>query len=87
MTIITFFGQIMVFIVVAKDPRLRSPGNYFIVSLATADFLISIVSMPVWTIYSAIGYWPVSQVNMFCHLKMRYHGKSMTASTYLDAGS
>ena len=62
MTIITFFGQIMVFIVVAKDPRLRSPGNYFIVSLATADFLISIVSMPVWTIYSAIGYWPVSQV-------------------------
>ena len=63
MTLITFFGQIMVFIVVAKDPRLRTPSSYFIVSLATADFLISIISMPVWTMYSTIGYWPVSQVS------------------------
>ncbi len=66
MTIITFFGQIMVFIVVAKDPRLRTPGNYFILSLAIADFLISIISMPVWTIFASIGYWPVSQVR-FVH--------------------
>ena len=65
MTLITFFGQIMVFIVVAKDPRLRTPSSYFIVSLATADFLISIISMPVWTVYSTIGYWPVSQVSKF----------------------
>ena len=67
LTVLTFFGQIMVFIVVAKDPRLQSPGNHFIVSLATADFLISIISMPVWTMYSTIGYWPLSQVmNFFC---------------------
>ena len=51
MTLITFFGQILVFIVVSKDARLRTPSNYFIVSLALADFLISIISMPVWTIY------------------------------------
>ena len=78
MTLITFFGQIMVFIVVFKDPRLRTPGSYFIVSLATADFLISIISMPVWTIYSTIGYWPVSQVS---HLSFFSFFKKFLADT------
>ena len=55
MTVLTFFGQIIVFIVTWNDVRLRRPHNYYIVSLALADFLISVISMPIWTIYSALG--------------------------------
>lgn len=61
MSLVTFFGQVMVFVVVSRDARLRTPGNFYIISLAIADMLISIMSMPVWTIYSMLEYWPVSQ--------------------------
>ena len=61
MSLLTFFGQVMVFVVVSRDARLRTPGNFYIISLAIADMSISIMSMPVWTIYSTFQYWPVSQ--------------------------
>ena len=61
MTLVTFAGQIIVFLVVSRDPRLRTPSNYFIISLAIADFSISIVSMPTWTVYSTLHRWPFSQ--------------------------
>ena len=55
MTTLAFLGQIIVFIVTWNDARLRRPHNYYIVSLALADFLISVISMPIWTAYSALG--------------------------------
>lgn len=58
----TVSEQIIVFAAVAKEPKLRAPHNYFIISLAIADFVIGATSMPFWTIYSALGYWPFSQL-------------------------
>ena len=55
MIVLAFLGQIIVFIVTWNDSRLRRPHNYYIVSLALADFLISVISMPIWTTYSALG--------------------------------
>ena len=55
MTGVTFVGQLVVFIVTWNDRRLRRPHNYYIISLAITDFLISIISMPMWTTYSALG--------------------------------
>ena len=55
MTGVTFVGQLVVFIVTWNDRRLRRPHNYYIISLALTDFLISIISMPMWTTYSALG--------------------------------
>ena len=49
MTLTTFAGQILVFVVVANDVRLRDASSYYISSLAVADLLISIISMPVST--------------------------------------
>ena len=55
MTGVTFVGQTVVFIVTWNDERFRRPHNYYIISLAITDFLISIISMPIWTTYSALG--------------------------------
>ena len=62
MTAVTFLGQILVFIVVYNDSRLQTPTNYYVISLALADFLISTISMPIWTITTTLNYWPLSQL-------------------------
>ena len=62
LTVLTLSGQILVFLTIYFDKRLQIPTNYYIVSLACADFLISILSMPVWTIFTTLNYWPFSQL-------------------------
>ena len=62
MTLATFAGQILVFVVVAKNSQLREPGSYYITTLAIADFLISVISMPVWTMFTTLGYWPLDPI-------------------------
>ena len=62
LTVLTLAGQILVFLTIYFDKRLQTPTNYYIISLACADFLISILSMPVWTIYTTFNYWPFSQL-------------------------
>ena len=62
MILLTLSGQILVFIIFFKDKRLQTPNNYYIISLALADLLISVTSLPFWTIFTAIHYWPFSQL-------------------------
>ena len=59
-TLATFWGQIIVITVVSRDQRLRTPKNYSFISLAVSDLFLSIISMPTWTVYSTLGYWPLS---------------------------
>ena len=54
-TLGTLLGQIMVLMVVSRDKRLCTPMNYFFISLAIADLLISIISMPTWILFSTLG--------------------------------
>ena len=61
MTIATMLGQILVFLVIYNDKRLQTPSNYYVISLASADFFISILSMPVWTVTTTLNFWPLSQ--------------------------
>ena len=44
--LVTFFGNFMVCLIVYLHRRLRSVTNYFIVSLAVSDLLISLLSLP-----------------------------------------
>lgn len=44
--VVTFFGNFMVCLVVYLHRRLRTVTNYFIVSLAVSDLLISVLSVP-----------------------------------------
>ena len=41
------FGNILLFVVVAKSPRLQTKGNVFILNLAAADLLVSVISLPI----------------------------------------
>ena len=46
LTFISLVEQILIFLVIAMDSRLQTPSNYFVVSLAIADFLLTIFSLP-----------------------------------------
>lgn len=41
------FGNILLFVVVAKSRRLQTKANVFILNLAAADLLVSVVSLPI----------------------------------------
>ena len=60
LAILTFCGQLLVFIIIYNDKRLQTPNNYYVISLAGADLLIALISMPVWTIFTTLNYWPFS---------------------------
>ena len=45
-TIISFLGNLLVCSAVYRNPRLRSPSNYYIISLALTDILLASCSMP-----------------------------------------
>ena len=62
MATVTLIEQIIVFVVFYYDKRLQKPSNYYMIALAIADCLLSVVSMPVWTMFSTIQYWPTSQL-------------------------
>ncbi|KYM77842.1 Muscarinic acetylcholine receptor DM1 [Atta colombica] len=55
----TVVGNIMVMISFKIDKNLQTISNYFLFSLAVADFAIGLISMPLFTIYTVLGYWPL----------------------------
>ena len=56
--IITIGGNILVMLSFRVERRLQKPSNYFLLSLAAADLIIGIFSMPVYTLYLIMGKWP-----------------------------
>ncbi|XP_066591391.1 5-hydroxytryptamine receptor 2B isoform X1 [Prorops nasuta] len=51
-------GNILVCLAVALDRRLHNVTNYFLLSLAVADLLVSLFVMPLGAIPGFLGYWP-----------------------------
>ncbi len=76
---ISIVGNIMVIIAVLSFKRLRSSvTNYFIISLAVADLMVSIFVMPYNAIHEILGYWPFGIV--FCDVYQSLDILSCTAS-------
>ena len=55
--IISFLGNLLVCYAVYRNPRLRNPSNYYIISLALSDILQASCSMPFSVAYLATGEW------------------------------
>ncbi|XP_067045644.1 histamine H2 receptor-like [Acropora muricata] len=55
--IISFLGNLLVCYAVYRNPRLRNPSNYYIISLALTDILQASCSMPISVAYLATGEW------------------------------
>lgn len=59
LSLITVVGNIMVMISFKIDKQLQTISNCFLFSLAVADFAIGLISMPLFTVYTVLGYWPL----------------------------
>lgn len=61
-TFLTIVGNLMVMVSFKMDKQLQTISNYFLLSLAIADFSIGVISMPLMTMYILYGYWPIGAV-------------------------
>ncbi|XP_048006524.1 5-hydroxytryptamine receptor 2C [Leguminivora glycinivorella] len=55
-------GNILVCLAVCLDKRLQNVTNYFLLSLAIADLLVSLFVMPMGAIPGFLGHWPLGVV-------------------------
>ena len=60
--IISFLGNFLVCCAVYRNPRLRNPSNYYIISLALTDILQASCSMPLSVARFATGEWSFGAV-------------------------
>lgn len=56
---VTIIGNLMVMISFKLDKQLQTISNYFLLSLAIADFSIGVISMPLFTMYTLYDHWPL----------------------------
>ena len=59
LAVITAGGNLLVVISYRMDRHLQTVTNYFLLSLSVADFTIGAISMPLYTAYLVLGYWPM----------------------------
>lgn len=57
LSLITIFGNMLVMAAFKTDRNLRTISNYFLLSLAVADWLIGVISMPLSLIYIVARSW------------------------------
>jgi len=66
LSVVTAGGNLLVIVSYQMDRHLQTVSNYFLLSLSVADFTIGAVSMPLYTTYLVLGYWPLKPV--FCDI-------------------
>ncbi|XP_077989833.1 muscarinic acetylcholine receptor M1-like [Glandiceps talaboti] len=62
LSFVTCGGNIMVWLSFKIDKQLQTVTNYFLLSLAAADIIIGLISMPLFTVYIVQGQWTLGPV-------------------------
>ncbi|XP_063998358.1 probable G-protein coupled receptor 19 [Pogoniulus pusillus] len=60
--LVSFFGNSLVCLVIHRSRRTQSTTNYFVISMACADLLITVASMPFVLLQFAYGRWVLGTV-------------------------
>ncbi|XP_050415635.1 histamine H3 receptor [Patella vulgata] len=66
MILFAVVGNLLVIMSYIRDKQLRIVMNVYLLNLAIADFLIGIISMPLYAAYTVRDYWPFGKA--FCKL-------------------
>ncbi|CAB4058519.1 CHRM3 [Lepeophtheirus salmonis] len=61
-------GNFLVLIAFGVKQKLRESKNFFIVSLAFTDLLIGMISLPLFSVYILVGFWPPQLGPILCDL-------------------
>ncbi|KAH9514238.1 hypothetical protein Btru_028457 [Bulinus truncatus] len=72
LAVLTAGGNMLVIVAFKLDKNLQTVSNYFLLSLAVADLTIGIVSMPLYTVYLLMGYWPLKALMCDVWLSLDY---------------
>lgn len=72
LSLITVAGNFMVMMSFKMDKQLQTISNYFLFSLAVADFAIGLISMPLNTVYLLMSKWPFGAIMCDTWLALDY---------------
>lgn len=71
--ILSVGGNALVLLAIARTPRLRKFSNFYVGSLAAADFSVGLIINPVWAVKSALNIWknqePLTQAAEFLSMQ------------------
>jgi hypothetical protein len=82
LSLITSGGNLMVLISFKMDRQLQTVSNYFLLSLAVADFAIGVVSMPLYTVYLLMKRWPLGPIVCDAWLSLDYTMSNASVSVF-----
>ncbi|KAJ6215561.1 hypothetical protein RDWZM_010061 [Blomia tropicalis] len=72
LSIVTIIGNLLVMIAFKIDRKLQKISNFYLLSLAVADFLIGFISMPLALIYIISRGWPLGSMTCDFWLSVDY---------------
>jgi hypothetical protein len=72
LSLITSGGNLLVIVSFKMDSQLQTVSNYFLLSLSVADLTIGLISMPLYSVYLLMNYWPLGRIICDAWLSLDY---------------